>query len=59
MSDDYNLSPSALEADGKTFDAWSQELDAYAAGVPTNLVASDFSLIPGASEVWNRWQAAR
>ena len=59
MSDDYTLNPSALEADGKTFDAWSQELDAYVAGIPTNLVESDFSWIPGASEVWSRWQAAK
>lgn len=54
----YLIVPASLEADALTFDSWSQELDGYQSGIPTTLVGSDFSLIPGAQDVWSQWQKA-
>ena len=59
MSDDgYVVDLEALEQDAVTFDGWSIVLDGVQGAIPLNLSPLDFSVIPGAQEVYQAFQAA-
>jgi len=58
MSDGYTVNPAALEHDALQFDDWSKELDAVQEAIPVTLSSLDFSVIPGAQDVYAAYQRA-
>lgn len=58
MTDGYVVEPAALEHDALAFDGWSQDLDSVQKALPDSLSPLDFSLIPGAQDVYATFQQA-
>ena len=58
MTDGYVIQPEALEKDALKFDGWSQDLDGIQKALPIALSSMDFSVIPGAQDVYVAYQRA-
>jgi hypothetical protein len=58
MADGYHVDPAVLEKDALLFDDWTKVLDKASDDVPVEINAIDFSIIPGAQEVYSAFLAS-